>query len=204
MCAAGQGRVEIIANSDGSRTTPSWVAFSPKDGTCLVGQAAKNQAAANPTNTVNDAKRLIGRGFHDAGLQKDLAHFSYKVVEQDGKPRIGIECEAWKQGRQYLTEQISAMVLEQLKKDAEDFLGEEVSRAVITVPAHFNDAQRQATKDAGRIAGLEVMRIINKSTAAALAYGLDRLGHQRARLRPRRRHLRRVRARYGGRHLRGQ
>ena len=128
VCAAGQGRVEIIANSDGSRTTPSWVAFSPKDGTRLVGQAAKNQAAANPTNTVNDAKRLIGRGFHDAGLQKDPAHFSYKAVEQDGKPRIGIECEAWKQGRQYLPEQISAMVLEQLKKDAKDFLGEEVAR----------------------------------------------------------------------------
>ena len=173
VCAPGQGRVEIIANSDGSRTTPSWVSFSPKDGTRLVGQAAKNQAAANPANTVNDAKRLIGRGFHDAGLQKDLQHFGYKVVEQDGKPRIGIECEAWKQGRQYLPEQISAMVLEQLKKDAEDFLGEEVSRAVITVPAHFNDAQRQATKDAGRIAGLEVMRIINEPTAAALAYGLD-------------------------------
>ena len=128
MCAAGQGRVEIIANSDGSRTTPSWAAFSPKDGTRLVGQVAKNQAAVNPSNTVKDAKRLIGRGFHDAGLQKDPAHFSYKAVEQDGKPRIGIECEAWKQGRQYLPEQISAMVLEQLKKDAKDFLGEEVAR----------------------------------------------------------------------------
>ena len=173
VCAPGQGRVEIITNADGSRTTPSWVAFSQKDGTRLVGQAAKNQAAANTANTVNDAKRLIGRSFHDSGLQKDLAHLSYTVSDAGGRPQITLACECWEQPRSYLPEQISAMVLEQLKKDAEAFLGTPVHRAVITVPAHFNDAQRQATKDAGRIAGLEVLRMINEPTAAALAYGLD-------------------------------
>ena len=173
VCAPGQGRVEIITNADGSRTTPSWVAFSQKEGTRLVGQAAKNQAAANTANTVNDAKRLIGRPWHDTGLQKDLAHLSYTVKENDGRPQISLSCECWEQPRAYLPEQISAMVLEQLKKDAEAFLGTPVHRAVITVPAHFNDAQRQATKDAGRIAGLEVLRMINEPTAAALAYGLD-------------------------------
>ena len=131
VCAPGQGRVEIIANSDGSRTTPSWVSWSPKEGTRLVGQAAKNQAAANPANTVNDAKRLIGRGFHDAGLQKDLQQLGYRVEEEEGRPRIRVECEAWEGARQYLPEQISAMVLEQLKKDAEDFLGEEVPRGLL-------------------------------------------------------------------------
>ena len=178
-CAiAGAGRVEVIQNEDGSRTTPSWVAFT-SDGTRLVGQGAKNQAAANPTNTVNDAKRLIGRAFSDPGLQADLKHVSYKVAEsEEGKPEICLETDAWgKQPRKFAPEQISAMVLEQLKKDAEAFLGQPVTRAVITVPAHFNDAQRQATKDAGTIAGLQVMRIINEPTAAALAYGLDKMAN---------------------------
>jgi L1 cell adhesion molecule like protein len=178
-CAiAGAGRVEVIQNEDGSRTTPSWVAFT-SDGTRLVGQGAKNQAAANPTNTVNDAKRLIGRAFSDPGLQADLKHVSYKVAEsEEGKPEIHLETDAWgKQPRKFAPEQISAMVLEQLKRDAEAFLGQPVTRAVITVPAHFNDAQRQATKDAGTIAGLQVMRIINEPTAAALAYGLDKMAN---------------------------
>jgi len=152
------------------------VAFSAQDGTRLVGQAAKNQAAANPSNTVNDAKRLIGRAFTDSGVQADISHLSYKVVEgEGGKPQIELASSAWAQPRSFAPEQISAIVLEQLKSDAETFLGEKVSRAVITVPAHFNDAQRQATKDAGTIAGLNVLRIINEPTAAALAYGLDKV-----------------------------
>ena len=171
------GRVEVIQNEDGSRTTPSWVAFSNHDGTRLVGQGAKNQAAANPTNTVNDAKRLIGRSYHDPGVQADVKHLSYAVKEgTEGKPSITLESSAWAEGkRDFAPEQISAMVLEQLKSDAEGFLGTPVNRAVITVPAHFNDAQRQATKDAGAIAGLQVLRIINEPTAAALAYGLDKV-----------------------------
>ena len=178
VCQPGAGRIEVIANSDGARTTPSWVAFSKGDGTRLVGQAAKNQAAANPENTVNDAKRLIGRPWTDSGLQADLAHLSYKVEEKEGKPLVRVVAGEGGDAstRLFAPEQISAMVLEQLKADAEAFLGEPVTRAVITVPAHFNDAQRQATKDAGTIAGLHVMRIINEPTAAALAYGLDKVG----------------------------
>ena len=176
VCMPGAGRVEVIQNGDGSRTTPSWVAFSNQDGTRLVGQGAKNQAAANPSNTVNDAKRLIGRSFHDSGVQADSKHLSYTVKESaDGKPAISLESPAWEGHREFAPEQISAMVLEQLKADAEAFLDQPISRAVITVPAHFNDAQRQATKDAGAIAGLNVLRIINEPTAAALAYGLDKV-----------------------------
>jgi len=177
VCMPGAGRVEVIQNEDGSRTTPSWVAFSSQDGTRLVGQAAKNQAAANPSNTVNDAKRLIGRSYLDSGLQQDIKHVSYTVKEGlEGKPSIALESSVWDGGkREFAPEQISAMVLEQLKADAEAFLGTKVTRAVITVPAHFNDAQRAATKDAGAIAGLNVMRIINEPTAAALAYGLDKV-----------------------------
>ena len=181
VCMPGAGRVEVIQNEDGSRTTPSWVAFSAQDGTRLVGQGAKNQAPANPTNTVNDAKRLIGRSFHDAGVQSDMAHLSYKVVaNESGKPTIKLSAAAWDAPRSFAPEQISAMVLEQLKSDAEAFLGETITRAVITVPAHFNDAQRQATKDAGAIAGLQVLRIINEPTAAALAYGLDKVASGRS------------------------
>ena len=156
VCQPGAGRIEVIANSDGARTTPSWVAFSKGDGTRLVGQAAKNQAAANPENTVNDAKRLIGRPWTDSGLQADLAHLSYKVEEKEGKPLVRVVAGEGGDAstRLFAPEQISAMVLEQLKADAEAFLGEPVTRAVITVPAHFNDAQRQATMDAGTIAGL--------------------------------------------------
>ena len=175
VAQAGAGRIEVIANSQGARTTPSWVAFSQADGTRLVGDAAKNQGAANPTNTINDAKRLIGRSWHDSGLQEDLTHFSYRVLDREGKPMISVNCGPGDDRREFAPEQVSAMVLEQLKADAEDFLGEPVKRAVITVPAHFNDSQRQATKDAGNIAGLQVLRIINEPTAAALAYGLDKV-----------------------------
>eukprot|EP00966_Prymnesium_polylepis_P061131 1417503-Prymnesium_polylepis.1 len=133
VAQAGAGRIEIIANADGSRTTPSWVAFSQHDGTRLVGQGAKNQGPANPKNTVNDAKRLIGRAFHDAGLQADLPKLSYDVEEGDeGKPMVSLSSAVWDKPRLFAPEQISAMVLEQLKADAEAFLGEPVSRAVIT------------------------------------------------------------------------
>ena len=152
---------------------PSWVAFVQNDdGERLVGAAAKFQAASNAANTIYDAKRLIGRPFKDSGLQADLSRLTYKVVEgKDEKPLIEVSVKG--ATRQFAAEQISAMVLDSLKRSAEAFLGEKVSRAVITVPAHFNDAQRQATKDAGAIAGLNVLRIINEPTAAALAYGLD-------------------------------
>ena len=167
------GRVEIIPNSDGARTMPSWVAFVQNDeGERLVGAAAKSQAAGNAANTINDAKRLIGRPFNDSGLQNDLSRLTYKVIEgDDEKPMIEVKVGGIP--RRFAPEQISAMILDSLKRSAEAFLGEKVSRAVITVPAHFNDAQRQATKDAGAIAGLNVLRIINEPTAAALAYGLD-------------------------------
>jgi len=168
------GRVEIIPNSDGGRTTPSWVSFvQTGDGERLVGAPAKLQAAANAANTVNDAKRIIGRSFEDTGLQNDIKRLTYKVVQDDDtKPRIVVTVQG--QERKFRAEQISAMVLESLKKASETYLGGPVTKAVITVPAHFNDAQRQATKDAGAIAGLEVLRIINEPTAAALAYGLDK------------------------------
>jgi len=169
----GAGRVEMIPNSNGAHTTASWVAFAKEDGTRLVGDAAKNQAASNPGNTVNDAKRLIGRAFSESAVQADAKHLSCRVEEgPSGKPMIAVEVCGEK--RSFAPEQISAMVLEQLKADAEAFLGQAVKRAVITVPAHFNDAQRQATKDAGTIAGLDVLRIINEPTAAAIAYGLDK------------------------------
>ena len=165
------GRVEIIANEDGDRTTPSVVAFCGEDR--LVGKAAAAQAASNPHNTVFDAKRLIGQAFSDAQLQRDIRHFPFGVVEGPGdKPLIEVDYRGSK--RRFAPEEVSAMVLEQMKKTAERFLGHAVRRAVITVPAYFNDAQRQATKAAGAIAGLEVLRIVNEPTAAALAYGLDK------------------------------
>ena len=165
------GDVEIISNDMGSRTTPSYVAFTDKD--FLVGEAAKLQSTRNTKNTVYDAKRLIGKKFTDKEVKSDLKDFTYNVIKGKGnKPMI--EVEFMGETKQYAPEQISGMVLGKMKKIAEDYLGEEVKDAVITVPAYFNDAQRQATKDAGQIAGLNVMRIINEPTAAAIAYGLDR------------------------------
>ena len=168
-------RVEIIANDQGNRTTPSYVAFT--DDERLVGDAAKNQAAGNPLNTVFDAKRLIGRRFEDPVIQSDMKHWPFTVKSgKGGKPSIEVD---WKgETKEFLAEEISAAVLTKMKLIAEGYLGETVKDAVITVPAYFNDSQRQATKDAGVIAGLNVLRIINEPTAAALAYGLDRLSTQ--------------------------
>ena len=165
-------RVEIIANDQGNRTTPSYVAYTQEER--LVGDAAKSQAATNPTNTVFDAKRLIGRKFNDSVVQAEKKLWPFAVVDVDGKPKIKVE---WKgETHEFLPEEVSATVLQKMKATAEAFLGQTVKDAVITVPAYFNDSQRQATKDAGAIAGLNVLRIINEPTAAALAYGLDRVG----------------------------
>jgi L1 cell adhesion molecule like protein len=165
-------RVEIIANDQGNRTTPSYVAYTQEER--LVGDAAKSQAATNPTNTVFDAKRLIGRKFNDSVVQSEKKLWPFAVVDVDGKPKIKVE---WKgESHEFLPEEVSATVLQKMKATAEAFLGHKVTDAVITVPAYFNDSQRQATKDAGAIAGLNVLRIINEPTAAALAYGLDRVG----------------------------
>jgi len=164
------GKVEIIANDQGNRTTPSYVAFT--DNERLIGDAAKNQVAMNPANTVFDAKRLIGRKYDDATVQQDKKHWSFNVVNEDTKPKIQVEhkCER----KTFTPEEISAMVLTKMKETAEAYLGTSVKDAVVTVPAYFNDAQRQATKDAGIIAGLNVLRIVNEPTAAAIAYGLDK------------------------------
>ncbi|KAL2726737.1 hypothetical protein V1478_007015 [Vespula squamosa] len=165
-----QGKVEIIANDQGNRTTPSYVAFT--DTERLIGDAAKNQVAMNPTNTVFDAKRLIGRKYDDQKIQNDLKHWPFQVVNEDGKPKIQVEFH--NESKRFNPEEISSMVLAKMKETAEAYLGQTVRDAVITVPAYFNDSQRQATKDAGAIAGLNVLRIINEPTAAALAYGLDK------------------------------
>ncbi|KAF7724118.1 70-kilodalton heat shock protein [Apophysomyces ossiformis] len=165
-------RVEIIANDQGNRTTPSYVAFT--DTERLIGDAAKNQVAMNPHNTVFDAKRLIGRRFADSEVQADMKHWSFKVIDQGGKPTIEVE---YKGEKKYFTpEEISSMVLVKMRETAEAYLGTKVESAVITVPAYFNDSQRQATKDAGAISGMNVLRIINEPTAAAIAYGLDKTG----------------------------
>lgn len=165
------GTVEIIANDQGNRTTPSYVAFT--DAERLIGDAAKNQCAMNPENTIFDAKRLIGRKFSDKTVQDDMKNWPFRVVKKDGdKPCLEVTVKGEK--KQFSPEEISSMVLTKMKETAESFLGHPVKKAVITVPAYFNDSQRQATKDAGVIAGLEVMRIINEPTAAALAYGLDK------------------------------
>lgn len=163
------GRVEIIANDQGNRTTPSYVAFNETER--LIGDAAKNQASVNPENTIFDAKRMIGKKFDDSTIQHDRSHWPFKISSKDG----GIQIEAtYKNEKKYFTpEEISSMVLTKLKETAEAYLGETVKDAVITVPAYFNDSQRQATKDAGTIAGLNVLRVINEPTAAAIAYGLD-------------------------------
>lgn len=164
-------RVEIISNDQGNRTTPSYVAFT--DSERLIGDAAKNQTAMNPKNTVFDAKRLIGRKFKDQSVQDDMKHFSFQIVEAaDGKPKCRVNFKG--EDKEFHAEEISAMVLVKMKEIAEAFLDKEVKNAVVTVPAYFNDSQRQATKDAGSIAGLNVLRIINEPTAAAIAYGLDK------------------------------
>nr|ADV58255.1 heat shock protein 70 [Plutella xylostella] len=164
------GNVEIIANDQGNRTTPSYVAFT--DTERLIGDAAKNQVALNPSNTVFDAKRLIGRKFDDPKIQADMKHWPFKVVSDCGKPKIQVEYKG--ETKRFAPEEISSMVLTKMKEIAEAYLGTSVRDAVVTVPAYFNDSQRQATKDAGAIAGLNVLRIINEPTAAALAYGLDK------------------------------
>jgi len=164
------GKVEIIANDQGNRTTPSYVAFT--DTERLIGDAAKNQVAINPTNTVFDAKRLIGRKYNDSSVQSDRKHWPFDVVDVNGLPKLRVEYQ--NEEKTFTPEEISSMVLTKMKETAEAYLGSKVTEAVITVPAYFNDSQRQATKDAGVIAGLNVLRIINEPTAAAIAYGLDK------------------------------
>jgi len=161
-------RIEIIANDQGNRTTPSFVAFT--DTERLIGDAAKNQVAMNPHNTVFDAKRLIGRKFNDAEVQADMKHFPFKVINKSDKPVVQVEFKG--EEKTFTPEEISSMVLTKMRETAESYLGGTVNNAVVTVPAYFNDSQRQATKDAGLIAGLNVLRIINEPTAAAIAYGL--------------------------------
>ena len=166
------GKVDIIPNDMGERTTPSYVAFT--DTERLVGDAAKNQITRNPTNTVFDAKRLIGRKYEEREVQEDIKLWPFKVVKDPKSDRPQIVITYQKQEKKFFAEEISAMVLQKLKKTAEDFLGKDVKDAIVTVPAYFNDSQRQATKDAGTISGLNVLRIINEPTAAAIAYGLDK------------------------------
>nr|XP_045748698.1 heat shock cognate 71 kDa protein [Mirounga angustirostris] len=169
------GKVEIIANDQGNRTTPSYVAFT--DTERLIGDAAKNQVAMNPTNTVFDAKRLIGRRFDDAVVQSDMKHWPFMVVNDAGRPKVQVEYKG--ETKSFYPEEVSSMVLTKMKEIAEAYLGKTVTNAVVTVPAYFNDSQRQATKDAGTIAGLNVLRIINEPTAAAIAYGLDKKKHKK-------------------------
>ena len=166
-------QAKVLENAEGARTTPSVVAFSDNDEK-LIGQPAKRQAVTNPENTIFAVKRLIGRNFDDQTVKKDIETAPFKIVNSD-KGDAWIEAK----GQKYSPSQISAFVLQKMKETAEKYLGQEVSKAVITVPAYFNDAQRQATKDAGKIAGLEVLRIINEPTAAALAYGLDKKSNKK-------------------------
>ena len=164
-------RVEIIANDQGNRTTPSYVAFNDKER--LIGDAAKNQVSVNPSNTIFDAKRLVGRKVSDEAVQSDMKHWPFTVEpDSDDKPLIKVTYK--EELKSFTPEEISSMVLIKMKEIAESYIGKDVKNAVITVPAYFNDAQRQATKDAGAIAGMNVLRIINEPTAAAIAYGLDK------------------------------
>ncbi|OAA70290.1 glucose-regulated protein [Cordyceps fumosorosea ARSEF 2679] len=169
------GKVDILVNDQGNRITPSYVAFTDEER--LVGDSAKNQAAANPFNTIFDVKRLIGRKFNEKDVQSDMKHFPYKVISKDGKPNVQVEVNGQK--KQFTPEEVSAMILGKMKEVAESYLGKKVTHAVVTVPAYFNDNQRQATKDAGVIAGLNVLRIVNEPTAAAIAYGLDKQDGER-------------------------
>jgi len=164
------GKVEIIANDQGNRTTPSYVGFT--DTERLIGDAAKNQVAMNPINTVFDAKRLIGRKFSDSAVQGDMKQWPFTVINDDTKPKVQVEYKG--ETKTFFPEEISSMVLLRMKETAEAYLGKTVTDAVVTVPAYFNDSQRQATKDAGTISGMNVLRIINEPTAAAIAYGLDK------------------------------
>ncbi len=167
------GAVEIIANSQGNRTTPSYVAFN--DVERLIGEAAKNQAGANPENTVYDVKRMMGRTFGEPAVVEAMGHVPFKVSRAPtGKCQIEVDFKG--EHKTFLPEELSAMILGEMKSIAEAYLGQPVNNAVITVPAYFNDSQRQATKDAGAIAGLNVLRIINEPTAAAIAYGMDKVG----------------------------
>ena len=166
-------QAKVLENAEGARTTPSVVAFTDNDEK-LIGQPAKRQAVTNPENTIFAVKRLIGRNFNDATVKKDIETAPFKIINSD-KGDAWIEAK----GQKYSPSQISAFVLQKMKATAEKYLGQEVSKAVITVPAYFNDAQRQATKDAGKIAGLEVLRIINEPTAASLAYGLDKKANKK-------------------------
>ena len=163
-------QAKVLENTEGARTTPSVVAFG-ENNEKLVGQSAKRQAVTNPENTLFAVKRLIGRNFEDETVKKDVSKAPYKIIKADNN-------DAWLEarGKKYSPSQISAFILQKMKETAEKYLGQEVKQAVITVPAYFNDSQRQATKDAGKIAGLEVLRIINEPTAASLAYGLDKKG----------------------------
>ncbi|AJR54930.1 CIC_collapsed_G0030490.mRNA.1.CDS.1 [Saccharomyces cerevisiae] len=169
------GKTEILANEQGNRITPSYVAFT--DDERLIGDAAKNQVAANPQNTIFDIKRLIGLKYNDRSVQKDIKHLPFNVVNKDGKPAVEVSVKGEK--KVFTPEEISGMILGKMKQIAEDYLGTKVTHAVVTVPAYFNDAQRQATKDAGTIAGLNVLRIVNEPTAAAIAYGLDKSDKER-------------------------
>ena len=169
------GQVDIVANDQGNRITPSYVAWA--DGERLVGDAAKNQATINPENTVFDVKRLIGRQFKDKNVQQDKKMFPFGLVDRKGKPYVQVTVEG--QLKQFAPEEVSAMILQKMRSTAESYLDKEIQNAVVTVPAYFNDAQRQATKDAGTISGLNVERIINEPTAAAIAYGLDKKGGEK-------------------------
>ncbi|CAI0472116.1 unnamed protein product [Linum tenue] len=189
VAVARDDKIEIIANDQGNRITPSFVAFSAANSERLIGEGARNQAALNPRRTIFDAKRLIGKKFDDPEVQHDLKYLPYPVVNRDGKPYVEIEVKAGGGGggggevRAFSPEEISAMILGKMKETAEAYLGKPVSGAVVTVPAYFNDAQRKATKDAGTIAGLNVLRIINEPTAGALAYGLShRMGNKKRKI----------------------
>ena len=169
------GKVEILANDQGNRITPSYVAFTPEER--LIGDSAKNQAPSNVNNTVYDIKRLIGLKFDDKSVQKEIKTLPYKVEKKNGKPVVNVEFNG--ETKHFSPEEISGMILTKMKSIAEDYLGKKVTHAVVTVPAYFNDAQRQATKDAGVIAGLNVLRIVNEPTAAAIAYGLDKSNEEK-------------------------